>query len=435
PIPGAGGNGASPLPTPTFTPTEINTSPLPTPTFTPTNTNVPPTAAFTWTPTTISRPTTPASTFTPTARPPMPPVVTVQPTTVVLPPTEPTATSAYPTPIREIPTATPEVPASALRLDGYWVQKVIGDRFSSVIYAFANGWLYRSSNDGATWALLTSMPVVDDFVMNADDPNILFSGNHNSCADGAPSGPMLKSTNGGLSWFELPDSNGLRPLITHPFKPEIIVAADCQWLYISEDGGNTWRPRPDLSEGALWHTYTIVSAAAVYTEDTENPDDLAWLRLYVGGQAADGSGIVAYTADLGQSWQQITPDVHPAPWGMSTIALDPFNANYNWFADRNGVWYTPDGGMDWRFTYEGLNIDKPEGAGALLFMVMHPTGQIYLGTEHGLYTKVFDGLHWVKVVDTAFDQARVNGILFTETNANLLYLNTSDGVQLVRIEG
>ncbi|MCB9148782.1 MAG: hypothetical protein H6641_08475 [Caldilineaceae bacterium] len=431
----AGSNGTSPLPTPTFTPTEINTSPLPTPTFTPTNTKVPPTAAFTWTPTTISRPTTPASTFTPTAKPPMPPVVTVQPTTVVLPPTEPTATSAYPTPIREIPTATPQVPASALRLDGYWVQKVIGDRFSSVIYAFANGWLYRSSNDGATWALLTSMPVVDDFIMNADEPNILFSGNHNSCADGAPSGPMLKSTNGGLSWFELPDSNGLRPLITHPFKPEIIVAADCQWLYISEDGGNSWRPRPDLSEGALWHTYTIVSAAAVYTEDTENPDDLAWLRLYVGGQAADGSGIVAYTTDLGQSWQQITPDVHPAPWGMSTIALDPFNANYNWFADRNGVWYTPDGGMDWRFTYEGLNIDKPEGAGALLFMVMHPTGQIYLGTEHGLYTKVFDGLHWVKVADTAFDQARVNNILFTETNANLLYLNTSDGVQLVRIEG
>ncbi|MEZ4656761.1 MAG: hypothetical protein R2911_04245 [Caldilineaceae bacterium] len=461
--PGAGG-GDSPLPTATFTPTDINQSSLPTPTFTPTDTNTPtatftststPTHTSTWTPTATSTntgapptatqvnvpPTATATrvpslpTATPTSVPPSPPVVTVQPTTVVLPPTAPTATSAYPTPIRQAPTATPPVPASALRLDGYWVQKAIGDRFSNVIYAFANGWLYRSTNDGATWALLTSMPVVDDFIMNADDPNVLFSGNGNSCAAGTHNGPMLKSTNGGLSWFELPNSQGLRPLLTHPFKPEIIVAADCQWLYISEDGGATWQPRPDRSPGALWQSYTIVSAAAVYTEDTENPDDLAWQRLYVGAQAADSSGVLAFTEDLGQSWQRITPDVQSAPWGMATIALDPFNANRNWFADRNGVWFTPDGGADWRFSNQGLNIDAPEGAGAPVFIIIHPTGQIYLGTEHGLYTKVFDGVNWIKVADTAFDQTRINSILFTETNAGLLYLNTSDGVQLVRIEG
>ncbi|MEZ4708979.1 MAG: hypothetical protein R3A44_17355 [Caldilineaceae bacterium] len=473
PTPGPGGGGQSPLPTFTFTPTDVNQSPLPSPTFTPTPTDTPsPTATFT--PTSTSTPTntsthTPTATFTPTAthtpthnstpstatftptststrvpsmstatptsRPPSPPVVTVQPTTVVLPPTEPTATSAYPTPIRQAPTATPPVPASALRLDGYWVQKVIGDRFSHVIYGFANGWLYRSINDGATWTLLTSMPVVDDFIMNADDPNVLFSGNGNSCAEGAHSGPMLKSTNGGLSWFELPNSEGLRPLLAHPFKPEIIVAADCQWLYISEDGGATWQPRPDRSAGALWQSYMIVSAAAVYTEDTQNPDDLAWQRLYVGGQAADGSGVLAFTEDLGQSWQPITPDVQPAPWGMSTIALDPFNANRNWFADRNGVWFTPDGGADWRFSNQGLDIEAPAGAGVLVFMVIHPTGQIYLGTEHGLYTKVFDGVNWIKVANTSFDQTQINSILFTETNASLLYLNTRDGVQLVRIEG
>ena len=117
------------------------------------------------------------------------------------------------------------------------------------------------------------------------------------------------------------------------------------------------------------------------------------------------------------------------------MALDLFNVNRNWFADNNGVWYTPDGGADWRFTHQGLNIGRPDGAGALVFMVIHPTGQIYLGAEHGLYTKVFDGVNWTKVANTDFDQTRISGIFFTETNANLLYLNTSDGVYLVKIEG
>ncbi|MBV7331322.1 hypothetical protein KFU94_24405 [Chloroflexi bacterium TSY] len=375
---------------------------------------------------------TPTPTFTPT------------PTrrTAVLPPRMPmpAATRVIPTPMIVRPTATPTAPSSALLLAGARVEKVINDRFSDVIYAYANGWLYRSDNDGQTWRMITSMPQVMNFVMNATNPDILYSSPVKPCAENEEKmhDKMLKSLDGGVTWTELPNSANLRPILSDVFDPDVLYATDCDWLYASTDGGLTWSQRPDLNSEAFWTNYQVDRMAAVFLSDRQ-PGVVNQDSIYAGAIAKDGSGLVAYSNDMGETWTRVTPNIYPAPFGLSMLTADPFDTGRVWFADAKGVWESLDNGETWHFTNEGLlNVvdrDIPGLEVGIFSLIVHPSDQIYLGTVRGIYSKPVNGTVWRKVVGTAFDHLTISEILFTETNPNLLYLNTSEGVHLVRIEG
>lgn len=391
---------------------------------------------------TVPMPTaTPGSTIPPTATPTVPPVRHPTPTPRTHPPRAPKPhVRPYPTPMRILPTPTPAIPSSALQLGGYWVSRIIGDRFSDTLYAYANEWLYRSRDDGATWTLVSSAPAVNGFIMNAFDPNVLYSGNGNSCSNSGsnPLHPMLKSTNGGLEWTPLPNSMGLRPLLSHAFDPDVIYAADCQWLYLSTDGGATWIPSPALAPDALWTRYVVQTAAAVYADAETGGSVLGGNWMYAGGSARDGSGAVFYSEDGGATWRQITPDVYPAPWDFTALAVDPLTVGRIWFANSEGVWASADNGRTWQSSAAGLgNVVKRGVGGAesgLNELVLHPNEQLYLGTIRGLYTKPAGGNRWEKISGTPFDFTDISGILFTESTPERLYLNTAEGVHLVQIQ-
>lgn len=352
----------------------------------------------------------------------------------------------YPTAIRVMPTATPTTPDSALRLGGYWVERVIGDRFSDVIYAYTNGWLYRTENDGETWTLITSTPAVDDFIMNAFDANVLYSGNGNSCESSETPKPMLKSTNGGINWSVLPGTEGLRPLLSHAFDPNVLFAADCQWLYVSNDGGTTWTASPPLAPNGVWSKRTVESAAAVYSDANTAGTVLGWNWIYAGATTDDGGGLVAMTEDEGATWQPITPNIDPAPWDFTALAVDPFNMGRIWFASHQGVWASLDNGETWQSFSMGLESqllssdddaatdEASEDATGLNAVVLHPNEDLYLGTVRGLYVKPVGDNQWEKITGTAFDETAIDSILFTESNPGVLYLNTSEGVHLVQIQ-
>lgn len=378
----------------------------------------------------------PVATATPkpwTPKPPKP-----KPTHIVYKP------KPYPTPVRVMPTATPVTPDSALRLGGYWVERVIGDRFSDVIYAYANDWLYRSENDGNTWTLITSTPAVDDFIMNAFDPTVLYSGNGNSCDSNEAPQPMLKSTNGGIDWIVLPGSEGLRPLLSHAFDSETLFAADCQWLYLSNDGGSTWTASPTLAPNGIWANYTVENAAAVYSDAATAGNVIGWNWIYAGAKTAEGNGVVAFTTDEGATWQQITPNVDPSPWDFTALAVDPFIMGRIWFASPQGVWASLDNGQTWQAFSSGLDStllstgaaaeDDAAGEAGLTAVVLHPNEDLYLGTARGLYVKAVGENQWTKITGTAFDDTTINRILFTESNPDVLYLNTTEGVHLVQIQ-
>ena len=144
------------------------------------------------------------------------------------------------------PTATPSVDSDLSTLgekiyvNGQALIKVIGDRLSPTIYGYTTrGWLYRTDNDGDDWYLVTKSPDVQDFIMNAENPNVLYSGAGADCESGArQSVPMYKSVDGGKTFEKVANGINLKPLLTAQYDEDLVFAADCDMLFVSDDGGD-----------------------------------------------------------------------------------------------------------------------------------------------------------------------------------------------------
>lgn len=378
-------------------------------------------------------PTQPGTVPPPTATPTRRPYPTATPWRKVYYPPPPTPTLA-PT-----PTATPRDDEMAL-IDGVPIRKIIGDRLSSTLYAYTfSGWLYRSPDDGATWQLVTTQPAVPDFVMSAADPAVLYSGLGADCGGPPqPPQPLYKSVDGGVNWSQLPGGENLRPLLAHAGDANSIFAAGCDGPYLSTDGGHTWTAKPDHSPDNIWQTYRVVEMASASLVGDPRPASPTWGQIIAGGVATDGSGIVVFSNDLGDSWVRLTPNVFPASWGMNSLALDVFTEGLVAFAEPRSVWQTANYGINWQVSTQGLEtVAQRDLAGAtfgLNDLVYHPTGRLYLATVRGLYSKEFDAQVWAKVAGALYDTTAITSLLYTETNPTLLWLNTEQGVYIHRIQ-
>jgi hypothetical protein len=380
-------------------------------------------------PTATNPGTVPPPTATPTRRP----WPRATPTRRHRPPVKPTALpAATPT---ATPTSAPVLADGELALvESAPLKKVIGDRLSSTIYAynFSNR-LYRSPDNGLSWQVVTTQPMVDDFIMSAADPNVLYSGLGTIC-DGLsrPPEPMYKSTDGGVTWTLLPAGEGLRPLLAHPSDPNTVFAAGCDAPYLSTDGGLSWTAKVDSSADNLWQTYHVVDMAAAALVGNPPPATPGWGEIIVGGLAADGSGVVVFTNDLGDSWVRLTPNVFPATWGLNSLTVDLTIEGLIAFAEPRSVWQTENFGVNWQISTTGLETvaerDIAGGVYGLHDLVYHPNGWLYLATVRGLYAKEWNAQDWNKLIGADYDNSNLTGLLFTHSNPNLLWINSVDGV-------
>lgn len=375
-----------------------------------------------------------------------------------VPGTVPTATPT-PTPGQVFPTATPPRPRptptstpatsgdegarrsrAAVQIGSYEVMWVTGNRFSMTIYAVTdNGWLYRSDDDGRSWRLMTTNPHFERFLMSPADPDVLYAGTGMACtSDGVPDGFLFKSTRGGRSWARLEGTANLQPLLAHPTDPDRLLAAGCDGLYSTDDGGSSWSLRGGSSQVNLWGTYGLraMAAAPLATAPGQTPPH--WAYLYASGVDADGVSIVAFSGDEGGTWEQLTPLVNPIPLGLAALEGDPYAAGRLWFADSQGVWSTEDFGASWAFGARGLDIaldsssdNIPSGLHAIIY---HENGTLFLGTARGLHQQLPGSDRWVFVPVDGLGSRSVNGLLVTVSNPRVLWLNSEGGVYRHGIE-
>lgn len=322
-------------------------------------------------------------------------------------------------------------------IDGAPIRNVIGNLLHSTLYAYTfDRRLFRSDDSGMTWQLVTTQPARDNFVFSPADPSVLYSGEGNLC-DGLPRPPqpLYKSTDSGENWQMLPNAAGLRPLLLDPIDAERVFAASCTMLFLSEDGGASWTATPGNGDEQLWQGYRAIAMAFGAPQIDSAATIPQWSQLFVGGAAGDGSGIVAFSNNLGNSWVRLTPNVLPAPWGMSALAVDQTVQGRLAFAEPHGVWESANFGVDWQFISKGLEtvVERKLAGGVfgLNDLAFHPGGTLFLATVRGLYAKDFAATSWKKISGTAYDDRAISQIVYNVQNPDVFWLNTPDGVYIL----
>ena len=357
-----------------------------------------------------------------------------------VPPPPPRPVPPRPQPVVPAPAPAP-APASSTASDKamiypHEIEKVIGDRLSPTIYAFTdNGLLYRSNDNGRIWFLIRSKVEVDDFLMSSADPDVLYSGAGANCSDPASSNePFYQSIDGGYTWEEMPTALNLRPLLIDPADPYRLFATDCNMLYLSSDGGMSWVQKPDNSAAQLWSNYQVVDMAAAALVGDPTPEQPHWDQLYAIGVDASGMGVIAFSGDEGETWANIT-DLNRAPEALRVVVAQLKQAGAVWMVSDAGVWATADFGISWKLTSRGLGDLASAGASRLHDLTYAYNGKLYLATDRGLYEKTIDGAIWEKTSDTSFGSEKAVSLLLTNSNPEVLWVNTEDeGVFVYRIE-
>ena len=364
----------------------------------------------------------------PTTIPPQP---TSRPPGTVPPPT-PRPPRPLPPASRPVPAPAPSAATTSTASDQAMIYpnkiiKVIGDRLSSTIYAYVkNGALYRSNDNGRVWFVVQPNPQVDDFIMSAANPDILYSGKGADCDDPAAANePMYISVDGGYSWDEVPTGINLRPLLVHGADANTLFAADCSMLYLSTDGGTSWMAKPDNSVAQLWDNYRIVAMADASLVGDPEPAAPHWEQVYIIGVNAAGEGVVAFTGDQGDTWANIT-DPDSAPVEPVAVVVHERVAGRVWLVAKDGVWSTEDFGINWTFSNRGLRDVLRSANGSLNDITYAFTDDLYLATSSSLYVKSLDGTQWKKVGGISFGAEDAINLLLTDSDESKLWTNTRD---------
>lgn len=347
------------------------------------------------------------------------PTSTVPPTqapTIVPSPTRaPTMPAATPTP-RPIP-----ISDSRARANGWILQKVIGNRLSETIYGMAlASRLYRSDDNGVTWALVQRNPAVTDFLMSPADPNTLFSTPPIDCVDDVLPMPLYRSDDGGVTWTSLNPGFSMLPLVADPLDKDHVIAAGCDGLYRTEDGGWSWLPLSTLADNALWEEFHALEIAPVYFADGDDP---ALTNLYTLVADDEGATRLIFSDDGGVTWSEVSPmDVELT---FRALAVDQYEIGRVWLSEESGVWSTEDQGQYWGLSKRGLDNALAYG---LSDLVLDQGGQLYLGSGYGVYSKDATELLWSKLGNRTIQQQEIITLLYTENAPGQIWLNTVKGV-------
>ncbi|MGL4649033.1 MAG: hypothetical protein ACRC1H_06480, partial [Caldilineaceae bacterium] len=354
----------------------------------------------------------PTGTPLPTLKPPVA-TPTRRPTTV--PPQSPLPTpTARPTlrPTATPPKATPRPGADGrVRVEGVVLARAIGDRRTGTVYGISErGVLYRSDDNGIYWDRVTTAPEVTDFILSPVNPSILYSSLPLVCeTDPGDPGSISVSVDSGDSWMPIEVSPALEPIWADGEDDERVIAAACNGLYESEDGGVTWLPLATTEDDLLWS-----QARAVEIEDA---GDLLYALL----QLQDGGSLVAVSNDGGVTWAVISPALADDPFVATALAVDPASTGHIWAAGPQGVWITEDLGQFWGLSASGLAGALPPSAKGLHDVVYHPRDLLFVATDAGFYSKRTTDLPWRKLGSETVG-LRIDSLLLTESAPRRLWL-------------
>ena len=213
---------------------------------------------------------------------------------------------------------------------------------AQVVYAgLINGGLFKTTNGGTSWSLLTlpsSGFVVFSIVFDPVTPSTVYVGTGNG---------VFKSIDSGGNWTSLNNFNvgtvNVRALAIDPTNTSIIYAGTfASGFFKTTDGGASWFP---MNNGMAGSFANYVNAIAI---DPTNP-----ATLYAGQGYAGTGGLIHKSTNGATSWTPINDGV--PNFEVSSLVIDRLNPSTLYAGTMGGgVIKTTNGGANWNQANAGL---------------------------------------------------------------------------------
>jgi len=225
---------------------------------------------------------------------------------------------------------------------------------------------------------------------------------------------LFRSTDDGNSWARLPFPAELRATL-HAFAVVpwtgvylVGVASDAHeysGMFASANGGKTWSRVRGLAGKDIW-------SIAVWQE---NPKVIA-------AGAADG---VFLTSDSGEHWARISPLSNPALMPVVSLDFDPRDSRVLYAGTPHLPWKTTDSGATWLPARSGMLDDSDVFS---IHVDLIRSGRVFASTCGGLYRSLNGAGTWTKLTGAKDASDRTYYIAQHPTQSNVLLAGTTHGL-------
>ena len=313
------------------------------------------------------------------------------------------------------------------------------------------GWVYNSKNIGDLWTRYKEgfdNRRIHDVKIDPTDPNVVYAG---SVAG------LYRSTDGGTKWGVVSDAGlVINSIVLHPQRPDrIILGIEGDGVYVSNDRGQTFTRSSDglfnlritaiaSDPFARNRVYAVVvfggAASGIYRS---NDAGKTWerasksplpevLSLTIASEADAPVKFIAGTekgffwSNDGEQWTQAEPSGFP----IRVDKIVRFNGVRSFAATAEGVFTTKDGGMIWYRLGGATNRAVDIALGSL-----GEKKALYALTVAGL--EVFDGTKWSVIADAPTKGRTIAIRTLTSSSGSVdhVFIAGAQGVKAGTIDG
>ncbi|MES2631230.1 MAG: Ig-like domain-containing protein [Patescibacteria group bacterium] len=301
-----------------------------------------------------------------------------------------------------------------------------GTKLSAIPYAF-NEYVYTSTDSGATWTQRTTAGARtwSSITSSADGTKLAASHGGKVIGNGSygANGYIYTSTDSGATWTQR-TASGVRQWSSLAFNDDgtkLVASVRSGYIYTSTDSGATWTQRTSIgSQGWL----AVASSAD-------------GLKLAAATEEWSSNGAIYTSTNYGATWAEHTVEGVQS-WGSSAMSADGTKrvaSNYSgsiYTSTNSGITWTErisDESYDW--------VSVASSADGVKLLAADYDGYIYTSSDSGITwtERTSSGIkHWSMAVSNT-DGAKLvaldfNGYIYTSTNAGITWTEqTSSGIK------